>query len=71
MLISTIILTNGEERQFLAESITIGEPLESLVRVDLIDRGEIIYPLYTIQSIHTQDLPEDAISPEVFGAPHT
>lgn len=66
MLISTIIFSDGEERQFPAESLSIGEPNENLVRIDLADKGEIIIPLYAVKQIHTYDLPAEAVSPEVF-----
>jgi hypothetical protein len=62
-----VIFTDGEERQFLAEALTIGKPSENLVQVDLADRGQIIIPFYAIKVIHTEDLPADAISPDVFG----
>jgi len=65
LLISTIIFIDGEERQFLAESMSIGHPSENLVRVDLGEKGEIIIPLYNVREIHTRDLPVEAISPEI------
>ena len=68
MLISTVIFIDGEERQFPAESLTIGSPSENLVRVDLAERGEIVIPLYAIRSIHTNDLAEDAISPDILSS---
>lgn len=67
MLISTIIFTDGEERQFPAESMSIGEPNKNLIRIDMADRGEIIISLYAVKQIHTYDLPAEAVSPEIFG----
>lgn len=66
LLISTVIFSDGEERQFRAESLSVGAPAENLVRVDLADGTEILIPLYSIKQITTQDLPVDAISPEIF-----
>jgi len=66
LLISTIIFVDGEERQFPAESISVGHLSKDLVRVDLAEKGEIIIPLYSIREIHTRDLPVEAISPEIF-----
>lgn len=68
MLISTVIYNDGEERQYYAASLTIGEPSENLIRVDLGEDGETIISIFAIRAIHTQDLPEDAISPEVLGS---
>lgn len=67
MLISTIIFTDGEERQFPAESLSIGEPNKNLIRIDLGTRGEIIVSLYAVKEIHTYDIPAEAVSPELFG----
>lgn len=66
LLITTIIFFDGEERQFPAEAVTIGEPSERLVRVDLAHEGVFIIPLYAIREVHTRDLPADAVSPEIF-----
>ncbi|MHB8842179.1 MAG: hypothetical protein ACYC56_10440 [Candidatus Aquicultor sp.] len=66
MLISTVLFTDGEERQFRAESVTVGAPQENLVRIELADGTEILIPLYSIKQITTEDLPVDAISPVIF-----
>jgi len=66
LLISTVLFTDGEERQFRAESLSVGAPSENLVRVDLADGTEILIPFYSVKQIITQDLPVDAISPEIF-----
>ncbi len=66
MLISTVLFTDGEERQFRAESVTVGAPQENLVRIELTDGAEILIPIYSIKYITTEDLPVDAISPVIF-----
>jgi hypothetical protein len=66
LLISTVIFIDGEERQFPAESVSIGAPLGHLVRVDLADKGEIIIPMSAIKEIHTRELPADAITADIF-----
>lgn len=66
MLISTVLFTDGEERQFRAESVTVGTPQENLVRIELADGAEILIPIYSIKQITTEDLPVDAISPVIF-----
>lgn len=65
MLISTVIFMDGEERQFLARNLFYDVPEKNLIRVDLGKKGEIVIPLTAIKEIHTEDLPADAISPEV------
>lgn len=66
MLVSTVIFLDGEERQFPAESLSVGVPLEHLIRVDLADKGEIIIPLSAIKEIHTSELAAEALTPEIF-----
>jgi len=67
VLISTIIFSDGEERQFRAESVTINESGVGYIRVALAEKGEIVIPLTAIKEIHTTDLPEDLISPDLLG----
>ncbi|HCG99885.1 MAG: hypothetical protein A2074_03220 [Candidatus Aquicultor primus] len=67
MLISTIIFMDGEERQFRAEKVRVGEAGVDYVRVDLDEEGEVIIPLTAIKEIHTTDLSEDDVAADLLG----
>jgi len=68
MLISTIVFNDGEERQVYAQSLTVGEPLKHMVRVELGADEEMLIPITSVKEIVTADLNEDSISGDILGS---